>query len=190
MKSPKDWLSLRRQGEALLLANLFLCALTAYSQDATWLAAPSTSDWNTAAKWTPATVPTGTATFGTSTNRSLTFSLDTTVGTLQFNAASYSFEVISHQLTITGSGVEAIPANASTFDVRASSPALKISAASAARPSGGARKNRRVYVNAAEVTDSSGGALCYPSGASRRSGQLGSQANLPATPLKAPTARA
>jgi hypothetical protein len=87
MKNPKDWLSLRRQSAALLLVNLFFGAFTAHAQNAKWLAAPTSSDWNTPTNWTPQTVPTGTATFGTSNITSLTFSQDTSVGTLQFTAA-------------------------------------------------------------------------------------------------------
>jgi hypothetical protein len=45
-------------------AVALLAALPARAQDATWSTAPGSSNFNTAANWTPATVPTGTAFFG------------------------------------------------------------------------------------------------------------------------------
>jgi len=49
----------------VLLALIFLLPEfdRAYATDATWNLNPTSSDWNTAANWTPNTVPTGTATF-------------------------------------------------------------------------------------------------------------------------------
>jgi hypothetical protein len=54
-------------------AAALLAAMPARAQDATWSTAPANSDFNTAANWTPATVPTGTAFFGMSTITGLTF---------------------------------------------------------------------------------------------------------------------
>ena len=98
---------------------VILCALPGFAsaQDATWSATPSSPDFNTATNWTPATVPTGTATFDSSTQKDITFSAPATVETLQFNAPGYVFEVpypLSSPLTITGSGVAG---NAPTFNV-------------------------------------------------------------------------
>ena len=84
---------------AALLASTALVGLAtllpgaARAQDATWLAAPGTGDFNTAANWNPAAVPTGTAFFGTSTTTSLSFSAPTTIGGWTFNAgaSAYSF---------------------------------------------------------------------------------------------------
>ena len=62
-------------------------------------------------------MPTGTATFDSSTQKDITFSAPATVETLQFNAPGYVFEVpypLSSPLTITGSGVAG---NAPTFNV-------------------------------------------------------------------------
>jgi hypothetical protein len=76
-------------------AVALLAALPARAQDATWSTAPGSSNFNTAANWTPATVPTGTAFFGASNMTSITFQPFTTtsIGTLQFNpgAPAYSF---------------------------------------------------------------------------------------------------
>ena len=54
---------------ALALAWM-LPATPSHAQDATWLANPGSGDFNTGANWTPATVPTGTAFFGTSSTTS------------------------------------------------------------------------------------------------------------------------
>ena len=110
---------------------IILCALPglALAQDATWAALPSTSDFNTATNWLEVVVPTGTATFGPSTDptrRSLNFSEDTTVGAMQFNAPDYTLDngrfpdpvnSPGHSLAITGAGILAAPANAPTFNV-------------------------------------------------------------------------
>jgi autotransporter-associated beta strand protein len=81
---------------AVLLASAALCAVAAGSaraQDATWLSTPGSADFNTAANWSPAAVPTGTAFFNTSSVTSLSFSATTTFGGWTFNpgAAAYTF---------------------------------------------------------------------------------------------------
>jgi len=50
-----------------------LAAMPAQAQDANWLLNPGSGDFNTAGNWNPAAVPTGTAFFGFSTIRDLTF---------------------------------------------------------------------------------------------------------------------
>ena len=85
----------------------------------------TTSDWNTATNWTPTEVPTGTATFGAPGVKSITFSQDTTVGALQFDAPNYMFALSSPPappegatIAITGVGIQvANPANSPTFNV-------------------------------------------------------------------------
>lgn len=76
-------------------AAALLGGMPAHAQDATWLPNPGSNNFNTASNWTPATVPTGTAFFGTSNTTSIAFQSFTTtsVGTLQFNpgAPAYSF---------------------------------------------------------------------------------------------------
>jgi autotransporter-associated beta strand protein len=100
--------SIGRLAGALLCGISFL-AVAAHAQDATWLMAPATSDWNTAANWTPASVPTNTAIFGASNTTSLTFSAVTTsINTLQLNAGApaYTFTVPSNSdLSINGTGI-------------------------------------------------------------------------------------
>jgi hypothetical protein len=104
----------------LLLANLFLSILTAHAQNG-WGPPRGSSDWNTPSNWVPAAPPggpTGTALFGNAATRSLTFSGEPNgVGTLRFLVPGYSFQMPSFTLTITGSGIEATPANAPTFDL-------------------------------------------------------------------------
>jgi autotransporter-associated beta strand protein len=103
-------------------AVALLAALPARAQDATWSTAPGSSNFNTAANWTPATVPTGTAFFGASNITSITFQPFTTtsIGTLQFNpgAPAYSFITspgLSTSISITGTGIVNNSSNAPTF---------------------------------------------------------------------------
>jgi autotransporter-associated beta strand protein len=101
--------------QAALLASsaLLLAALPAAAQDATWnnpatVAGPvaGTFDFNTAANWTPATVPTGTAFFGTSSTTALSFSTNTSIGgwTLNAGASNYTF-TDGQNLNFTGAGI-------------------------------------------------------------------------------------
>ena len=112
--------------------------MAAFAQNATWLGVPSNSDFNFPANWTPATVPTGTATFGPSSVTSLTFSKDATVGTLIFNTPNYTFvgqPIVGSDLnfTINGVGIQvATPADAPTFNV--DRPQLLFTGSSTAGP--------------------------------------------------------
>lgn len=87
-------------------------AAPARGQDATWLAAPGSSDFNTATNWMPATVPgsttpgTGTALFGTSTVNNISTSTAISLGSWVFNsnASNYVFAV-NNSLTFNGAGI-------------------------------------------------------------------------------------
>jgi hypothetical protein len=68
-------------------AMALLAAMPAAAQDATWNnpatvagPVPGTFNFNAAANWTPAAVPTGTAFFGASSTANLSFSADTIIG--------------------------------------------------------------------------------------------------------------
>ena len=62
------------QSVFVLLVHICLGIVAARAQNASWLFNPGSSDWNAAANWAPATVPTGTATFGASNTTTITFS--------------------------------------------------------------------------------------------------------------------
>src|SRR5262245_14578378 len=107
-------------------AAALLAAMPAHAQDATWSTAPANSDFNTAANWTPATVPTGTAFFGASTITGLTFNpgAANSLGGFTFNpgAPAYSFTLTSaSRLTFTGAGIVNNSSNAPSFFVATSS---------------------------------------------------------------------
>jgi len=98
------------------IAALLLCsAAPIFAQegpvDATWLPSPSTSDWNTSSNWTGNNVPTGTASFATSTTTTVTVSAESAVNTIQFNSGASAFTIsfvpseASPVLVFTGSGV-------------------------------------------------------------------------------------
>src|SRR5271166_4140866 len=106
--SPSYILRMLRNGVFVLLAHLCLGIVAARAQNASWLFSPGSRDWNAAANWAPATVPTGTATFGASNTTTITFSgLHTSVVTPLFNAGApaYSFNLSGFALTITGTGI-------------------------------------------------------------------------------------
>jgi hypothetical protein len=99
---------------AVLLATTALVAAAALlpgaarAADATWLAPPATptGDFDTAANWTPAAVPTGTAFFGFSNTTGLSFSTNNTIGGWTFNsgASAYSFANFN-VLNFNGAGI-------------------------------------------------------------------------------------
>ncbi|KRE14566.1 hypothetical protein ASE66_14500 [Bosea sp. Root483D1] len=94
----------------VLLAGVALAALagTAAAQDATWGLNPATGDFNTGGNWTPATVPTGTASFGVSNTINLTFSAPTTtIGRWTFDAgaSNYTFTNNAQTLEFVGAGI-------------------------------------------------------------------------------------
>jgi autotransporter-associated beta strand protein len=105
-------------------AAALLAATSAHAQDATWNATPSSGDFNTAANWTPPTVPTNTAIFGASNTTSILFQPFTTtsIATLQFNpdAPAYTFATFPNLFTsisVTGTGIVNNSSNAPTFIV-------------------------------------------------------------------------
>jgi fibronectin-binding autotransporter adhesin len=111
------WWGLRNSVRMLLAGLLFGIVTAAQAQDGIWT--PGSSDWNTAANWTPSTaVPTGVAEFGSATTTTLTFSNSASVGTLLFDAGApaYSFNLATSSLiNITGSGIINNSSNAVTL---------------------------------------------------------------------------
>jgi autotransporter-associated beta strand protein len=113
VKTAKYCFAASRRLRAALLTSTALAlawmlpATPSHAQDATWLANPGSGDFNTGANWTPATVPTGTAFFGTSSTTSLTFSQAiTTVGGLTLNAGASNYTFTSgQQLYFDGAGI-------------------------------------------------------------------------------------
>ena len=104
----------------LIVLNWF--GMPAFAQDATWLSTPSTSVFNTPSNWIGGVVPTGTATFNTSSQTNITFlapPFTATVQTLMFNAPGYTFALaFPPELLITGSGIAASQAtNFPTFNI-------------------------------------------------------------------------
>jgi autotransporter-associated beta strand protein len=115
---------------ALALAAIVLTTTAARSQDATWLANPGSGDFDTSTNWTPATVPTGTAFFGTSAVTGLSFSAaTTTIGGWTFNAGASNYTFTNGQdLVFNGAGIvinggSATLVNASTVNFNNSSTA-------------------------------------------------------------------
>jgi autotransporter-associated beta strand protein len=99
---------------ALFSALIFSLTIQAvFAGSATWKADPVDNYWNTAADWTPATVPNSpsdTATFVTSTRTTVTTFVDTEVNEIVFGAGASSFTISPgtfsfDELILTLSGV-------------------------------------------------------------------------------------
>ena len=80
------------------------------ADSATWNLNPTNGDWNTAANWTPMTVPNGpsdVATFATSSVTGISLEADDEVSSIVFpaGASSYTITDMKRTLTISGAGV-------------------------------------------------------------------------------------
>ena len=124
-----------RRIRAGLMAGVCLGAVNAHATDGTWLAAPATNDWTTGTNWTSSpVVPNGTATFGQSTQTSITFNASTGIQTIQFTAgaSSFSFALPNTTLAIGGTGIVLDPASpAPTFTVSTDGQLLFLNSATA-----------------------------------------------------------
>ena len=91
---------------ATVSAAAVLAAAPARAQNATWLATPSSGNFNAPANWDPATVPTGTASFAASNITSLSFSANTTVGGFTFDPGASAYTFTNGQtLVFNGAGI-------------------------------------------------------------------------------------
>jgi len=102
---------------AALLASSALGAsiAPAIAQNAIWLANPPTNNFNDNNNWSPATVPTGTATFGASTQTSISMTAPTTVGGFTLNAGAPTYGYSAASLTFNGAGIVNNSSNAPVF---------------------------------------------------------------------------
>lgn len=86
-------------------------AISAVAGSATWNLNPTSADWNTAANWTPATVPNGandTATFAISNTTALSLSKTTKVNGIIYNSGASAFTTTiptPYLLTFSGAGI-------------------------------------------------------------------------------------
>lgn len=93
---------------ALALAMMLPAAGPARAQDATWQTSPGSGDFFDTNNWTPNSVPTGTATFGTSSMPALTLGSSGTFDgwTLNAGASNYTFTILaSTSQDFTGTGI-------------------------------------------------------------------------------------
>src|SRR6478752_4378163 len=95
---------------AIRCVLLFLVPAVAYGGSAEWNLNPTSGDWNTAANWTPMTVPNGPAdiaTFALSNTTFVSISANTDVNAITFTSAATNPYTItaSPGLTLTISGV-------------------------------------------------------------------------------------
>ena len=95
-----------------IILTLSLGALSAlYADSATWNLNPTSGNWNTAANWTPQTIPNGPddiATFGGSSQTAVSLSLPVGVDSVVFSPGASAFTIYSSpliDLAISGAGI-------------------------------------------------------------------------------------
>ncbi|MBA3964128.1 MAG: autotransporter-associated beta strand repeat-containing protein [Chthoniobacterales bacterium] len=110
------WTELSHRFGAAGVVQLVALVLTlthpsARAASATWKSNPVSGDWNTAANWTPATVPNGptdVATFASSSQTAVSLSANTEVGEIVFSAGASSFTISASPgvtFSISGAGI-------------------------------------------------------------------------------------
>lgn len=102
-------------GLPVTLLLVFLSVNTSVAGSATWNLNPIRGDWNTAANWTPMTVPNGTfpfgpfdiATFARSNITSVSLSAEVNVNSIVFvpNASAFTINTQSQLLRLEGAGI-------------------------------------------------------------------------------------
>jgi len=106
----------RFAGLLAMVIGLFSSPSATLAGSATWDLNPDSGDWNTAANWTPATVPNGsadTATFGLSNITNVFISADTEVGEITFSPGATAYTITASlmapkptfRLTLSGVGI-------------------------------------------------------------------------------------
>jgi len=91
-----------------VLLFLLAAASISFAGSATWKSAPTSGDWNTAANWTPATIPnspTDTATFATSNITGVSLSSVAQLNGIVFNAGASAFTITDNAFAFDLSGV-------------------------------------------------------------------------------------
>jgi autotransporter-associated beta strand protein len=96
-------------GLTIIFVILLLCFQNVRAGSATWNLNPTSGDWNTAANWTPNTVPNGPddrATFDASNITDVSLSAPVEVEGIVFNSGAGAFMInATEELTISGTGV-------------------------------------------------------------------------------------
>jgi hypothetical protein len=98
---------------AIRCSLMFLIPALAYAGSAEWNLNPTSGDWNTAANWTPMTVPNGpadVATFGASNSTAISLSANTIVNGITFTPAASNYTITGSSqllvdLTLSGVGI-------------------------------------------------------------------------------------
>ena len=151
---------------------------TASAQNAQWLANPGSANFGTAGNWNPASVPTGVASFGSSSTTTIQVNSGQTLGTLSFlgGAPAYTLS-ITNSLELTGSGIVNQSANAPTLAVSGAGGSLTFSNSSTA--SNAIISNSAASTVTFDDTSSAGtasitnaGTLCFCNDASAGSASL------------------
>jgi len=90
---------------AFRCALMFVLPVLAYADSAQWILNPISGDWNTAANWTPMTIPNGpgdTATFDLSNTTNVSISANTEVNSITFTSGARAYTITAINGTLTG----------------------------------------------------------------------------------------
>src|SRR5712691_9214379 len=94
----------------LLILISLACALHAHAGSATWNLNPTSGDWNTAANWTPNTVPNGPndiATFGVSQTTGISLSTSVGLNGMVFNPGASVYTIsLTGSINFSGTGTD------------------------------------------------------------------------------------
>src|SRR3954471_20630519 len=101
---------MKKVTQIILLISIALTGQNSFAGSATWNASPTNNDWNTAANWTPATVPndpSAVATFDVSSITTISQDGEFDVAELVFNPGASAFTIFAHYpgLNIYGAGM-------------------------------------------------------------------------------------
>src|SRR5258708_694069 len=94
--SKKDTHIMKNVTHIVLVVSFALMVQNSFAGSATWDTSPTSGDWNTAANWTPPTIPNGssdTATFAASDASDVSLSANTEVSGIIFDSGASAFTI-------------------------------------------------------------------------------------------------
>lgn len=120
-------MSIPNHSFALVAAAILICGTTTsiHAASATWKTNPTTNDWNTAANWTPETVPdesADVATFDVSNTTTVSVMTEFSLGSIVFNPGASAYTISINESNPTGfiliSGTGVVNNSAATQNIK------------------------------------------------------------------------
>lgn len=150
----------------VLVTIACLAPAAVHAQNATWLLNPGSNAFGTATNWSPATVPTGTASFGVSNTTTIDLTGGFNIGGLTFNAGASAYTFNNADLDLTGAGIVNNSSQTQTFNIDAASLMSFDNSASAGTAvinnnGGNITFNDNTTAGSAIITNNAGGTMCF-----------------------------